>query len=231
MGNVAETEAELAPDRALSAEELREAPRFALLIRTAKLISASGEYVCVVRDVSATGVKVRLFHPLPQQPVLTLELANGDRYPVERVWESGGDAGLRFTAPVAVADLVTEAGAFRKRPVRLRLQLAALISVQGNSSTAVVRDLSQQGARIESTRHLAMDQQLRLEIARMAPIFVKVRWRRHPAYGLVLQQTFQLDELARLAALLQPPADPRLPLGGSVPGPLADIAAASPGGR
>ena len=231
MGNVAEGEAGLALDGAQSADEKLEAPRFALLIRTAKLISASGEYVCVVRDVSATGVKVRLFHPLPQQPVLMLELANGDRYPVERVWENGGDAGLRFTSPVAVAHLVAETGAYRKRPVRLRLQLAALISVQGDSSAAIVRDLSQQGAQIESTRHLAMDQQLRLEIAQLAPIFTKVRWRRHPAYGLVFEQTFQLDELARLAAMLQPPVDRRLPLGDGLLGPLAKIGAASAGGR
>lgn len=197
-----------------AAGEMREAPRFTLLIRTAKLISAGGEYLCVVRDASASGIKVRLFHPLPRQPVLTLELANGDRFEVERVWESDGDAGLRFTAPVDVAKLVAEEAPFPKRPVRLRLQLAALISVHGDCTAAVVRDLSQQGAQIESTRHLAMDQQLRLEIQHMSPIFAKVRWRRHPAYGLVFEQTFKLDELARLAALLQPPADRRLPLAG-----------------
>ena len=35
--------------------EMRGAERFALLIRTAKLVSESGEFLCVVRDVSASG--------------------------------------------------------------------------------------------------------------------------------------------------------------------------------
>ena len=37
----------------------RAAPRFTLLIRAAKLVSAQGEFVCVIRDVSETGVSVR----------------------------------------------------------------------------------------------------------------------------------------------------------------------------
>ena len=35
--------------------EQRATARFTLLIRTAKLIAASGEYLCVVRDVSSDG--------------------------------------------------------------------------------------------------------------------------------------------------------------------------------
>ena len=184
-------------------DEMREAPRFTLLIRTAKLISADGEHLCVVRDASASGIKVRLFHPLPRQRVLTLELANGERFEVERVWENGGAAGLRFVAPVDVAKLVAAEGPFRKRPIRLRLQLNALISINGESTAVLVRDLSQQGAHIESSRHLAMGQQLRLEIQHTSPIFAKVRWRRNPAYGLVFEQTFRLDELAQLAVRIR----------------------------
>src|SRR5690606_20786923 len=55
--------------------DMREAPRFALLIRSAKLICDSGEYLCIIRDVSETGVRLRLFHPLPPDQLLTLELA------------------------------------------------------------------------------------------------------------------------------------------------------------
>ena len=75
--------------------DLRDAPRFSLVIRTAKLICRSGEYPCVVRDVSATGVRVRLFDALPPDSHLALELANGERYAMERVWH-GFAQGLVF---------------------------------------------------------------------------------------------------------------------------------------
>ena len=38
--------------------EQRAAPRFISLIRAAKLVCGQGEFVCVIRDVSATGVSV-----------------------------------------------------------------------------------------------------------------------------------------------------------------------------
>ena len=49
-----------------SFEDMRGAQRFTLLIRTAKLVSETGEFLCIIRDVSATGLRLRLFHDLPR---------------------------------------------------------------------------------------------------------------------------------------------------------------------
>src|SRR3546814_10100716 len=75
------------------AEELRHAPRFRLLIRAAKLITAYGEFVCVLRDVSATGVSVKLFHAMPECKQVELELQCGDRFEMECRWIRGREAG------------------------------------------------------------------------------------------------------------------------------------------
>jgi hypothetical protein len=64
----------------VSGAELRRAPRFTLLVRAAKLIADGREYLCVLRDASATGVKVRVFHPLPAYQTIELETGNGERY-------------------------------------------------------------------------------------------------------------------------------------------------------
>src|SRR5687768_12127852 len=128
--------------------EHRAAPRYALLLRTAKLIGVTGEYLCVVRDVSATGISVRTFHQLPED-ALTLELPTGDRYPLERVWEKEGAAGFRFGAEVDVERLIEGKGRFPKRGVRLHLNHAATLASLGGTFDAVIRNLSQQGARVE----------------------------------------------------------------------------------
>lgn len=184
-------------------EELRVAPRFTLLIRTAKLLCANGEYLCIIRDASSTGVSIRTFHPLPQGVQLTLELPNGDRHPVERVWEKDGAAGFRFPVSVDIDRLLNNKSRFPKRPVRLKLQLPALISCHGHTAGVVIRNLSQQGAQIESPLHLALDQKLRLEADNLPVIQASVRWRSGEHYGLVFDDTFQFAELARLAAQLQ----------------------------
>jgi len=189
-------------DAGLDAEQ-RAAPRVGLLIRPAKLVAPSGEYLCVLRDASATGVKVRCFHPLPAQP-MALELGNGDRFPVERMWEQGDHAGLRFRDPVPVEYVIRETGPYPKRPVRLRLTLPALLVSGRDVLRVLIHDLSQQGARIECSEPVALDRRFRLEINGLAPIVAKVRWRRLPAAGLVFEETYRLEDFARLAFKLQP---------------------------
>ncbi|WEK45372.1 MAG: PilZ domain-containing protein [Candidatus Andeanibacterium colombiense] len=182
--------------------ESRAAPRFTLLIRTAKLICAAGEYLCIIRDASASGASIRTFHPLPQGQFV-LELPNGDRHAIERVWETEGAAGFRFPVPVDIDRLLNNKSRFPKRPVRLRLQLPALISCHGRTAGVVVHNLSQQGAQIESPLYLAIDQKLRLEADNLPLIQARVRWRKGSDYGLVFDDTFQFGELAKLAAQLQ----------------------------
>lgn len=190
-----------------SEADLRAAPRVSLLIRPAKLIAPSGEYLCVLRDASATGVKVRCFHPLPSQGMV-LELGNGDRYEVDRMWEQGDHAGLRFRQPVPLEYLIKETGPYRRRPVRLRLTLPALLVAGRDVFRAMIQDLSQQGARLECAEPLALDRRFRLEIPGVTPIVAKVRWRRPPAAGLVFEETFRLEDFARLAFKLQPLPEP-----------------------
>jgi hypothetical protein len=182
---------------------LRASPRFALLIRAAKLVIGDHEFPCIIRDASTTGVKVRLFQPLPAHTVLAIELANGDRYPAQQVWAEDDHVGLRFLDEIAIERLLEETYApFRKRPLRLRLALEAIVHSGGEAVEAGFHNISQQGASIECAKWLLVDELVKLEIGLTPPIFAKVRWRDHPRYGLVFEQTFKLDELARVSEAL-----------------------------
>lgn len=197
--------------------EQRIAPRFTLLIRTAKLICSSGEYLCIIRDASSTGVSIRTFHPLPPGEQLTLELPNGDQHPIERVWEKEGAAGFRFPVPVDIDRLLHNKSRYPKRAVRLKLQLPALISCHGRTAGVVIHNLSQQGAQVECPLYMAIDQKLRLEADNLPVIQARVRWRKGSDYGLVFDDTFQFAELARLAAHLQ--GNCNIESGTWIPGP------------
>lgn len=198
---MSETARNMQPEEA-DGDELRSAPRYTLLMRTAKLIGSAGEYLCVVRDVSATGISVRTFHPLPAG-ALTLELPSGDRYPIETVWEKDGSAGFRFPAEVDVARLVEGKGRFPKRGVRLHLELAATLSSLGGTFNATIRNISQQGALVECNHRFALQQKVRLDSKGLPTIRAVIRWRRDNEYGLTFDDTFQFAELARIAAQLQ----------------------------
>lgn len=181
----------------------RGTPRFALLIRAAKLVTSGGEYLCIVRDVSETGLKVRTFCPLPREAQMVLGLPNGDTYSVRKIWENGDNAGFRFTGDVDLVTLLGDSTDRKRRPVRLKLALPAKLHTQDGVHNVVFRDISQQGGCIECLARLAVDERARLENPQLPPIICRVRWRREPLYGLVFDQTFQFDQLARLTASVQ----------------------------
>lgn len=182
------------------AAELRVAPRFALLLRSAKLIADGREYLCIVRDVSQTGVKLRLFHELPKAAMLVLETTSGERYPMHMVWEAKGEAGFRFLQPIDIDAFITESGAYPRRPLRLRVHHAAKLHTGGETVPATILDISRQGARIETATRLAIGQKLRIEARELPQFEATVCWRREPAYGLVFTQLMAVEELAQRAA-------------------------------
>ncbi|MEM1197128.1 MAG: PilZ domain-containing protein [Pseudomonadota bacterium] len=190
--------------------EQRAAPRFTLLIRAAKLVSPNGEFVCVIRDVSETGVSVRLFHALPSGDKLELQMPGGGSYEVEPVRQDANEVGFRFASHVEVGRLINEASAYPKRGLRLGVCFPIHISTLTQKSNAMIVNLSQQGARFECDELFAIEQNLRIEAAEPVPEFsevrAKVRWRRDREFGVVFDDTFTLGDFARLAARLQAPA-------------------------
>jgi hypothetical protein len=205
---VADLLASQALEPASDASEQRSAPRFTVLIRSAKLVSPESEYLCVMRDASESGVSVRLFHPLPQDVPLILEMPNGDQHPLERVWEEEGKAGFRFTAPVDIERLVESRSEFAKRAVRVRLQVPCDIVVGSRTVSGTICNLSQQGAQIWTRERLLLIQRVRILAEGMPEVAGKVRWRSNDNYGLSFEDTFQFAELAALAFDLQRQARP-----------------------
>ena len=183
--------------------ESRAVPRFTLLIRAAKLTAPDGEYLCVVRDASETGVSVRLFHPLPPDVPLTLELQNGDRHDLERVWEEDGKAGFRFAAPTDIERIVESPSRFAKRAVRVNLDLPCMVRVGEHKIPAQLRNLSQNGAQIATDERLSLVQRIKLAGEGMPEIAAKVRWRRNDAYGLSFEENLQFADLARIVFAMQ----------------------------
>lgn len=193
-----------APDAGGDFGEKRNAARFALLLRAAKLVGPHGEYLCIVRDVSETGVKLRLFHSLAGIGGLALESASGEYNPVELVWERGGEAGFRFVHHIDVLRFIAEAGPYPKRPIRITVDHPVEIATAGTTIPARLVDLSRQGARIEIDVHLAIGQRLRISGAELPEFEATVCWRQHPTYGIVFRQLMSLEELALRTFRMQP---------------------------
>lgn len=186
--------------------EQRLAPRFYSLIRAAKLVSAAGEFICVVRDVSSSGVRLRCYHTPPPDRVLALELQNGDVFQIERVRAEGEEASYRFLSEVSIERLVQESAVYPRRSLRLNVAVPLSLWTATGTIAAITRNISQQGCRIEAALPLALDQAVRIGCRHLPGIRAKVRWRHEGCFGLVFDDTFSLKDFAIHAAGLQCPA-------------------------
>lgn len=186
-------------------QEQRGAQRFTSLIRAAKLVCAQGEFICVIRDVSATGIGLRTFHDLPSCDDIALELQNGESYELRKVRAAGREASFTFDAPIEVERLIQENWRFPKRQLRLNLTIPLTLRTATQRAQGVFYNMSQQGARIESDALFAIDQSVMVEADHLPAIRAKVRWRKTNNYGLVFDNTFTLRELALAAAEMQCP--------------------------
>ncbi len=184
--------------------EDRVAPRFTLLIRPAKLLVGPCQIVCVIRDLSATGVSVRLFEDVTWRGLIQIELQTGDRYTLEHVWHRGTEAGFRFLDPVAVEDVIAQNSFYPKRDLRFDIDLPARLRNLTGSVDAQLRNISRQGGLLSCDPPLALNQPLRIESDRLPDIEARVRWRREGLYGLVFDTTFSLAALAEAVRSTQP---------------------------
>ncbi|HMO68467.1 MAG TPA: PilZ domain-containing protein [Novosphingobium sp.] len=181
-------------------DDRRAASRFTILIRAAKLIDGEQDYLCVIRDVSTKGVKLRLYNNIPTERPFTLELANGERFAVEQVWARDGFAGFRFPDPVELERLIeVERGPYPSRKLRLRTRITGQLFAGGDGHGVQVANISQQGAAVICDAFLALDQLVRLDCPGLPSLYAKVRWRRRPDYGLVFEQTLAFEQLVKLS--------------------------------
>jgi len=177
--------------------ERRTAPRVTVLIRPAKLIADGREFLCVLRDVSNGGVKLRLFHQVPAHENLLIEFDTGERHRLRFIWRTGDLAGFVFVDDVDVARLIAvHQGDYPRRQPRLHVEIEATLCTSGLRVPIMVRDISQRGASIDCSGWLLIDELVRIESAVLPTVHAKVRWRRPPRYGVIFEQTFRLDELA-----------------------------------
>lgn len=84
----------------MSEMEQERAPRRANRQKGRLILSGLSVIDCMIEDVSATGAKISLHHPMFLPDDFRLRFAaTGDEAPVIKVWQKGLTSGVRFTAP------------------------------------------------------------------------------------------------------------------------------------
>ncbi|WP_299196086.1 PilZ domain-containing protein [uncultured Erythrobacter sp.] len=182
----------------------RQAHRASLMLRRAKLVCQSGEYLCLIRDVSELGVGLGFMHDVPPEPRTLLQLANELTYPIERVWTGKRQAGFRFGAEVTLDEFLRENSQFESRPLRLQMSAPVRLGEGRDVYDARLLDLSCEGAKFTSSVELPEGKLVTFDLEGLPPQLGQVRWVEGKRHGLRFQQPVTTEELAACALHLQP---------------------------
>jgi len=187
------------------------------MLRSAKVVCQSGEYVCLVRDVSDDGVLLSFLHEVPTEPRIILALGNGQTYPIQRIWSGQEQVGDRFGGQVAVQEFLHERAPFAVRHVRLAIKAPARVIDGSQAHVAQLLDMSTHGAKFECATAFAEGRLISFQIQSMGQQLGQVVWGDEKTanaalHGLQFQHPLTLRELAQAALRMQPfgPSAPKV---------------------
>jgi len=191
------------------------APRTVTTLMVGKLIcEGAGEQLCRVRNISATGMLLESPFLLREGDNIVVELRGGPVLEGKIMWVSDGRAGVQFTAPIDVEDVLASAkGSSPAARLRRAVPRAPRFVIDGNarlvcngvSHTVVVENISQSGARIHLSNQPDLDRVMTLVVPGLTPRSCTVRWAGSDSAGVAFIEMIPYAELAAWLNDMQPP--------------------------
>ena len=189
----------LAHDEVAAPIERRRDSRHLTVLRVGKLVSGSSEELCLVRNISAGGLKARVYRPKVVGEPFAIQLNNQEAVTGTVQWVRDTDVGIQFEVAVDVDALLGNSTLLEKglkpRAPRLHLPTLALLRLETEFWGIGICDLSQGGARIEIDIPLSDGQEVVLLLQDFRPLASVVRWTRDGTVGVQFKQPIPYGEL------------------------------------
>lgn len=179
----------------------REHARYPLLRRQALLHSAGTCEPCVIRNISAAGLMLRVFKPALVEGRVEIELDSGQRLAGEVAWRAEWEIGIAFSEPIDVDTIVnglSEAQPPENRralprttvscPVQLRLRTRIL---KGR-----INNISEAGAGVDTLRPLPSGTRIELTLPDLPPMTASVEWSKGNSAGLQFDEPLPANVLS-----------------------------------
>jgi PilZ domain-containing protein len=181
-----------------TASDRRSHERFVTVFRLAKLIGGREEF-CLVRNVSAGGLKAQAFSPKAVDDRLAVDFGDEQLLPARVAWVDDDNIGITFDDQIDVARMLSKApppGRSRARPLRLTIELDMLVTIGKSEETCHLIDISQGGAKLEMSSAPNPGDRITLEIEGLGKLSCVVRWTRKGNVGVAFPGQLPYRQLA-----------------------------------
>jgi hypothetical protein len=185
---------------ALPVGDLRADARHRTVLQVAKLSTERGDELCILRNVSAGGLRAEVYCRLAVGDPVQLELRTGRGMAGHVVWASGSSIGVAFDRKVPILSYLAhqamqELGR-RVRPPRVRIGEPGILRLAEGDFLASIVDASQAGMCIRTDRKLSSGAPCKVVAEGLGERGALVRWCRDGEIGLQLKRPLSFREFA-----------------------------------
>ena len=180
--------------------ERRNEKRYTLILRVGVLEQRGRSSLCLVKNISPTGVRVKVYtQPIPDAPV-TIQVA--DEAPVggHLIWSRDGSAGISFHEdldPALLLRVRQKLKPHRRRAMpRVAVEASATLRTGGRTRRATVCDISSVGARVRTRTALTPGDRAMITFDNLPTISAFVRWSDSGESGLAFETPIPMQIIA-----------------------------------
>ena len=137
-------------------DERRDGERHMTLYRVGSILIDDRRELCLIKNISAGGMMIRLYCSVAEGTPITVDLKGGQPISGKVGWIRDHHAGVSFDAPIDVIDILSASmDGPRPRMPRIETHCHATVRDGANIYRVKVRDISQGGAKVECESPLA----------------------------------------------------------------------------
>ena len=185
-----------APPSLNRGDDRRDGERHMTLYRVGSILIDDRRELCLIKNISAGGMMIRLYCSVAEGTAITVELKSGQPINGKVGWVRDQHAGVAFDAPVDVIDILSASmNGPRPRMPRIETHCWATVREGANVLRVKVCDISQGGAKVECGTTLPSGADIVMSLPGLEPQPGIACWSERGFVGIAFNRLLPLGEL------------------------------------
>jgi PilZ domain len=174
----------------------RESERHLSLLQVGALLVGDRRELCLIKNVSAGGMMLRVYSGISTDTRVTVELKQGESLSGTVRWVNGDAVGVTFDAPIDILALIAPPSEGpRPRMPRIAIGCTAWVREGAEVYRTRAMNISQGGLCVEGSAELAIGAAVVVSLIGFEPLRGIVKWHESGAYGISFNRVLRLQEL------------------------------------
>ena len=174
----------------------RDAERHMTLYRVGSLSIGDRRELCLIKNISAGGMMVRSYCPIPEGTAIAVELKCGQPITGIASWYREPNVGIAFDQPIDVIEILSTSMQ-GPRPRMPRIEVSCFATLREGASTYRMRacDISQGGLKLIGETVIPVASDIVVSLPGLEPQRGVVRWNEGGQIGITFNRLLPLSDL------------------------------------